>query len=137
MLDLWAETHPLDVPEITRLQRMKTGALIAYACSAGAILGRADPHQRQVLNGYAHDVGLAFQITDDLLDVDGTASEMGKATQKDAAAGKATFVSLLGVERARDQANILAEQATRHLDIFGQKGKYLRDLAKFVVQRRS
>jgi farnesyl diphosphate synthase len=137
MLDLWAETHSLDVPEITRLQRMKTGALIAYACNAGAILGRADPHQRQLLNGYAHDVGLAFQITDDLLDVDGTAAEMGKATQKDAAAGKATFVSLLGVERARAQAQILADQAIRHLEVFGEKAKYLRDLAKFVVQRRS
>jgi farnesyl diphosphate synthase len=137
MLDLWAEDHALDMPEITRLQRMKTGALIAYACNAGAILGRADQHQRQLLNGYAHDIGLAFQITDDLLDVDGEAAEVGKATHKDAAAGKATFVSLLGAERARDQAHILADQATRHLDVFGEKGKYLRDLAKFVVQRRS
>jgi len=96
MLDLWAEDHALDVPEITRLQRMKTGALIAYSCNAGAILGRADGHQRQLLNGYAHDIGLAFQIIDDLLDVDGNAEELGKATNKDAAAGKATFVSLLG-----------------------------------------
>ena len=137
MLDLWAEDHALDVPEITRLQRMKTGALIAYSCNAGAILGRADGHQRQLLNGYAHDIGLAFQIIDDLLDVDGNAEELGKATNKDAAAGKATFVSLLGTERARDQAQILADQAIRHLEIFGEKGNFLRDLAKFVVQRRS
>jgi farnesyl diphosphate synthase len=137
MLDLWAETHALDVPEITRLQRMKTGALIAYSCHAGAILGRADTHQRHLLNAYAHDIGLAFQITDDLLDVDGDAAELGKATHKDAAAGKATFVSLLGVERARDQAAILADQATRHLETFGEKGNFLRDLAKFVVLRRS
>ena len=137
MLDLWAEEHKLDIPEITRLQRMKTGALIAFSCNAGAILGRADDHQRIALHGYAHDVGLAFQITDDLLDVSGTAAELGKATQKDEAAGKATFVSLLGLERARDQALILADQATKHLEIFGEKGNILRDLAKFVVERRS
>ncbi len=137
MLDLWAEEHKLDIPEITRLQRMKTGALIAFSCNAGAILGRADEHQRLALHGYAHDVGLAFQITDDLLDISGTAAELGKATQKDEAAGKATFVSLLGVERARDQALILADQATKHLEVFGEKGNILRDLAKFVVERRS
>lgn len=137
MLDLWAEEHKLDIPEITRLQRMKTGALITFSCNAGAILGRADEHRRIALNGYAHDVGLAFQITDDLLDVSGTAAELGKATQKDEAAGKATFVSLLGLERARDQALILADQATKHLEIFGEKGNILRDLAKFVVERRS
>ncbi len=137
MLDLWAEEHKLDIPEITRLQRMKTGALITFSCNAGAILGRADEHRRIALNGYAHDVGLAFQITDDLLDVSGTAAELGKATQKDEAAGKATFVSLLGLERARDQALILADQATKHLEVFGEKGNILRDLAKFVVERRS
>ena len=137
MLDIWAETHKLDVPQITRLQRMKTGALIAYSCQAGAILGRADTHQRHLLSAYAHDIGLAFQIADDLLDVSSTAEELGKATQKDEAAGKATFVSLLGVERAREQATILVDQATKHLEIFGEKGNILRDLAKFVVERRS
>ncbi len=137
MLDIWAETHKLDVPEITRLQRMKTGALIGYSCAAGAILGRADDHQRHMLNAYANNIGLAFQIADDLLDVSATAEEMGKATGKDTEAGKATFVSLLGADRARDQAMILIDQATKYLEIFGEKGNILRDLAKFVVERRS
>lgn len=137
MLDIWAETHRLDIPEITRLQRMKTGALIAYSCQAGAILGRADERQRHLLNAYAHDVGLCFQITDDLLDVEGEAAEVGKATHKDEASGKATFVSLLGREGARERAQILCDQAVRHLEIFGEKGKFLRDLAQFIVERRS
>ena len=137
MLDIWAETHTLDMPEITRLQRMKTGALIAYSCNAGAILGRAEERQRHLLNAYAHDVGLCFQITDDLLDVEGEAAEVGKATHKDEASGKATFVSLLGKEGARERARLLSDQACHHLDIFGEKGRFLRDLAKFIVERRS
>jgi farnesyl diphosphate synthase len=135
MLDLVAEDHALNMPEITRLQRMKTGALIAVSCEAGAILGKASKNARHVLHAYAHDVGLAFQIADDLLDVEGDEKEVGKKTDKDAAAGKATFVSLLGVERAREQAQLLAEQAASHLDIFDEKGKLLKDLADFVVNR--
>jgi len=135
MLDLVAEEHTLNMPEITRLQRMKTGALIAVSCEAGAILGRASEKAQHALHAYAHDIGLAFQIADDLLDVEGDEKEVGKKTGKDAAAGKATFVSLLGVERAREQAELLAEQAARHLDIFEQKGKLLRDLAYFVASR--
>jgi len=135
MLDLVAEDHALNMPEITRLQRMKTGALIAVSCEAGAILGKASKNARHVLHAYAHDVGLAFQIADDLLDVEGDEKEVGKKTGKDAAAGKATFVSLLGVERAREQAQLLAEQAASHLDIFDEKGKLLKDLADFVVNR--
>ena len=137
MLDLVAEEHELDVPEITRLQRMKTGALISYACQAGAILGKASEHQRHMLAAYAHDLGLAFQIVDDLLDVEGDAKEMGKATKKDEDAGKATFVSLLGVERAKEQAAFLTAQAIKHLEIFEEKGNFLRDLADFVVKRRN
>jgi farnesyl diphosphate synthase len=135
MLDLVAEDHALNMSEITRLQRMKTGALIAVSCEAGAILGKASKNARHVLHAYAHDVGLAFQIADDLLDVEGDEKEVGKKTGKDAAAGKATFVSLLGVERAREQAQLLAEQAASHLDIFDEKGKLLKDLADFVVNR--
>ncbi|MDP6427672.1 MAG: polyprenyl synthetase family protein [Rhodospirillales bacterium] len=136
MLDLMAADHELDVHEITRLQRMKTGALISYSCQAGAILGKAAENQRHMLAAYAHDLGLAFQIIDDLLDVEGDAEEMGKRTGKDGQAGKATFVSLLGPERAREQANILADQAIKHLEIFAEKGDLLGDLAEFVVRRR-
>ena len=135
MLDLVAKDHALNMPEITRLQRMKTGALIAVSCEAGAIMGRASEKARHALHAYAHDIGLAFQIADDLLDVEGDEAEVGKKTGKDAAAGKATFVSLLGRERAREQAGLLADQAVMHLDLFEEKGKLLRDLAYFVVSR--
>ena len=137
MLDLMAENATLDMPEITRLQRMKTGALIAFSCESGAILGKAAEPARHALRAYAHDLGLAFQIADDLLDVEGTAEEVGKKTGKDAALGKATFVSLLGVERARAQAQMLAEQAGRHLEMFDEKADYLKELARFVVSRRT
>jgi farnesyl diphosphate synthase len=137
MLDLLAEQRELDMPEITRLQRMKTGMLIGISCEAGAILGKGSKQNRHALHAYAHDLGLAFQIVDDLLDVEGTAEEVGKKTGKDADAGKATFVSLLGHERARNQADMLAEQAIRHLDLFEGKADPLRDLAKFVVKRRT
>ena len=137
MLDLVAEDHELDVPEITRLQRMKTGELIAVSCEAGAILGKASEHARLQLHAYAHDIGLAFQIADDLLDVEGDAGEVGKATGKDAAAGKATFVSLLGVERAREQAEMLGRQAQEHLESFGDIAEPLAALAHFIVNRRS
>lgn len=135
MMDLFAEDHDLNMPEITRLQRMKTGALIAVSCESGAILGKASENARHVLHAYAHDVGLAFQIADDLLDVEGDEKQLGKKTGKDAAAGKATFVSLLGVDRARDQAEVLAEQAASHLEIFAEKGKLLKELAHYVVNR--
>ena len=137
MLDLLAEQRELDMPEITRLQRMKTGMLIGISCEAGAILGKGSAQNRHALHAYAHDLGLAFQIVDDLLDVEGTAEEVGKKTGKDADAGKATFVSLLGLKRARNQADMLAEQAIQHLDLFEEKADPLRDLAKFVVERRT
>ena len=135
ILDLFAEKNILGMPEITRLQRMKTGALINCSCQSGAILGKASETQRHLLNAYAYDIGLAFQITDDLLDIDGDPKELGKATNKDTKAGKATFVSQLGVERARSQAVILTDQAIKHLDIFGEKAVLLRDLARLVIER--
>jgi farnesyl diphosphate synthase len=137
MLDLLAEQHELKMPEVTRLQRMKTGALIAFSCEAGAILGKASDSARHALRHYAHDLGLAFQIVDDLLDVEGDAAEVGKKTGKDKDAGKATFVSLLGTEQARAQAAMLAEQAANHLEIFAETADPLRSLARFVVNRRS
>jgi farnesyl diphosphate synthase len=137
MIDLAAADRDMDIGEITRLQRLKTGALIAFACEAGAILGRAPETAHEALRGYAHDLGLAFQIADDLLDVEGSAAETGKAVGKDAAQGKATFVSILGPERARAQARMLAEQAVRHLAIFDENADFLRNVALFVVERRS
>lgn len=137
MLDLAAESIELDMGGITRLQRLKTGALIAFSCEAGAILGRASAEPREALRGYAHDLGLTFQIADDLLDVEGTMEETGKAVGKDAAAGKATFVSILGVERARAQAKLLAQQAAEHLSVFGELAGPLRAAASFVVERRN
>ncbi|MHC8509766.1 MAG: polyprenyl synthetase family protein [Rhodospirillales bacterium] len=137
MFDLTAEKTELDMPRITRLQRMKTGVLIAVSCQAGAILGKASPQARTALDAYTHDLGLAFQIADDLLDVEGSAETLGKAAQKDAEAGKATFVSLLGAEKARNQAAMLAVQASRHLGIFGERASLLSALARFVVERKS
>ena len=137
MLDLLAEGEEFAAPEIARLQRMKTGALINFSCQAGAILGKASENQRHMLNAFAHDLGLAFQIIDDLLDVEGTVEETGKEVNKDARAGKQTFVSLLGPERARDQAKILSAQAIKHLEIFGEKGNLLSQLVQFLVQRRN
>lgn len=137
MLDLMAEERSLDMEQITRLQRLKTGMLIAVACEAGAILGKAPDAARHALAAYAHDLGLAFQIADDLLDVEGDEEVVGKKTGKDADAGKATFVSLLGVERARDQASMLIEQAILHLEPFEARAGTLRELARYVIDRNA
>jgi farnesyl diphosphate synthase len=136
MIDLITEHQKLDIGVITRLQRMKTGALIAFSCEAGAILAKAPGELRTALRGYAHDLGLAFQIADDLLDVEGSAAETGKPVGADAAAGKATFVSILGVERARAQAELLASQAVAHLELFEQRAELLGEAARFVIARR-
>ena len=135
MMDLLAgETEPT-IESVTRMQRMKTGALIVFACEAGGLMARASPKAMQALNGFAHDLGLAFQITDDLLDVEGDAERMGKAARKDHAAGKATFVAMLGAERAKDQARHLAAQAAGHLDMFDERADLLRAVAEFAVTR--
>lgn len=137
MFDLAAEDlPPLDIGQITRLQQLKTGRLFAFSCEAGAILGKADPAQRHALQNYAHDMGLAFQIADDILDVESDPETLGKATQKDADAGKATFISILGLERAREQANMLADQAAAHLDLFGEKADLLKQIARYMVERK-
>jgi len=137
MIDLLAHTLDLDVAGITRLQQMKTGRLFSFSSEAGAVMGKAHGEMRLALRNYAHDLGLAFQIADDILDVEGDAAEVGKKVGKDADAGKATFVSLLGLDRARSQAAMLADQACRHLDPFGDKADLMRDVARYVVQRRS
>ncbi len=136
MMDLEAENQNLDIGAITRLQRLKTGELIAFSCEAGAILGKAREPLRHALKAYAHDLGLAFQITDDLLDTLGSEKDLGKKVGKDAHAGKATFVSILGVERARAQAQMLADQAVAHLEVFEDKAELLREVARFVVERQ-
>ena len=137
MIDLEAETKTLNLAEITRLQQLKTGALIGFACEAGAMLGRAPDDAQKALRAYADTLGLAFQIADDLLDVEGSVEETGKAVGKDANAGKATFVSLLGVDGARKQANALVDQAVSHLSAFDDRADLLRLTARFVVDRRN
>jgi len=137
MLDLQAEHRTLPASAVTRLQQLKTGALIAFASEAGAILGKASPPYRQALHAYAHDFGLAFQITDDLLDIEGNEETLGKSTGKDQVAGKSTLVSLLGVDRARLQARMLSDQAVKHLDLFDGKADLLRAAARYAVERRA
>jgi farnesyl diphosphate synthase len=135
MMDIAAETQTFDLNGVTRLQQMKTGALIAFSVEAGAIMGRVPPEGRGSLRGYARDVGLAFQIADDLLDEEGDEELAGKALHKDAAAGKATFLSLLGVERARAQAQMLVNQAISHLNSFGPEADLLRAIARYSIER--
>ena len=136
MIDMLAEGQALTAEQITRLQALKTGRLIQFSAEAGAILGRAAPMQRHMLSAYGRDLGAAFQIADDLLDAVGTTEETGKTAGKDAAAGKATLVAVLGVERARAQAEMLAAQAAAHLESFGERAELLRQLAAYVVARR-
>ena len=132
--DIAAETadRPLTLDQITELQANKTGALLEWPVVAGAILGRADPSP---LRRYARAVGLAFQIADDILDVEGDAEKAGKALRKDAEAGKATFVSLLGLDGAKARARALIDEAIDALDAFGPDAETLRDLARFVIAR--
>lgn len=135
MMDLVAENEAFDLGTVTRLQQLKTGALICAAVEAGAILGRVPPEARTSLRGYAHDLGLAFQIVDDLMDVEGDEALAGKKLRKDEAAGKETFVSLLGTERAREQSRMLVDQAIEHLRHYGNDADLLRAIARFVVER--
>lgn len=135
MMDIMAEGADYDLPAVTRLQQLKTGALLGAAVEMGAILGRVPPEGRSHLRGYARDIGLAFQIVDDLLDHEGDEAAAGKALRKDAVAGKQTFVSLLGASRAREQAGALVEQAVGQLSQHGEEADLLRALARFIVER--
>ena len=135
MMDLAAETANFDLQTVTRLQQLKTGALIAFSVEAGAILARIPPEGRTALRAYARDIGLAFQIADDIMDVEGDEALAGKALHKDAAAGKGTFVTLMGLERAREQATALVDQAIGHLASFGDEATLLRAIARYVVER--
>ncbi|HEY5597311.1 MAG TPA: farnesyl diphosphate synthase [Kiloniellales bacterium] len=137
MIDLSAERARLDLEGITALQSLKTGALIAFSCDAGAILGGADAAARAALRDYARDLGLAFQIADDLLDAESTPEQLGKPTGQDDAAGKATFLGLLGADGARRKARALVTRACARLEIFGKKADVLQQTAHFVIARRS
>ncbi len=137
MIDISPERAALDLDGIRRLQALKTGALIAFACEAGAVLGQAEPAARDALIGFAEDLGLAFQIVDDLLDAEGSAADLGKPTGQDEALGKATFVGHLGIEGARAEAARIVDDACARLEMFGEKGSLLRATARFVLDRRS
>ncbi len=135
MLDIIGEKQEFDVGTISRLQRLKTGKLIAFCCEAGAILGKANAAHRQALRNYAHDLGLAFQVTDDLLDAEGDPDVMGKPANQDGK--KSTFVTTMGHEKARLRAEMLVEQAVTHLRVFDHgRVSLLEDLAHYVLMRR-
>lgn len=135
MMDIVAENESFDLPTVTRLQQLKTGALLAASVEMAAILGHVTIEGRAHLRGYARDIGLAFQIADDLLDLEGDEAAAGKALRKDDAQGKQTFLSLLGPERAREQARRLVEQAVDLLQSYGPEADLLRELARFIVER--
>ena len=137
MMDLLAEGSTLDRKQIDLIQELKTGALIQCSIEFGALLGNATTVQHHALIGYGHFLGRAFQLADDLLDVEGEEAEMGKALGKDEAAGKATLVSILGLEAARKLLDDLESQAIEKLNIFGTEADTLRAAAKFVSQRRN
>ncbi len=137
VIDISVEEHSRDEALITELQALKTGALISYAVEAGALLGHAVPDQRENLAAYARDLGLMFQITDDILDVEGDADLMGKATRKDENLGKATFVSILGLEGAKEKARKLGIRAKSRLEGFGKRANILLETVDFVLERRN
>ena len=137
MIDLMSETQAIDLPTISRMNRMKTGGLISFSCIAGAVLGRANPAHRLALRNYAYDLGLAFQIVDDILDHTGDRSKTGKDAKKDAKSDKTTFVDSMGLDGAQKQAKTLIEQAIDHLATFGARADSLRAVARFVLHRQS
>lgn len=140
MLDLHTEKFSAgDQAEtiISRIEEMKTGRLIRYACEAGAVLGKASPKERQALINYSRKIGMAFQITDDMLDVSGSQELMGKTLNKDAAQNKLTFVSLYGLQSAGLMATDLIKEAKDYLKIFGPRAENLTQLADFILTRRN
>lgn len=139
MLDIYAENLPQTENSealIRRIEEMKTGRLIRFACEAGAILGRADMDSRLAVIDYARKIGIAFQIADDILDVEGNQELVGKTLQKDAAQGKVTFVSIYGLEKAKKIAADLVKEAQKSIGIFGRKAKTLHDLAQYIIDRK-
>jgi len=137
MIDMQAPSSTFGPDDVILLQRLKTGALFEYACEAGAILAGAEESEQERLRHYARDLGLAFQIADDLLDVTGTTEQLGKTAGKDVEQGKATLVSVYGVDGARKEAAKLADRAARLLDGYGERANLLRELPQFIVDRDS
>ena len=135
VMDMAAEDEDYDLRQVTRLQQLKTGALLGASVEMGAVLGRVPLEGRGHLRAYARDIGLAFQIADDLLDVEGDEALAGKALRKDGEQGKATFVTLMGADKAREQARALVDQAIGHLSSHGSDARLLEALARFVVER--
>ena len=137
MMDIEAPSHSFGEGEVALLQRMKTGALFTFSCEAGPILAEAGKEHVERLRAYAHDLGLAFQIADDLIDATSTAEKAGKAVGKDAEAGKATLVSLHGIDGARREARRIAERAAETLAGYGAVAEPLRRLPAYLVERES
>jgi len=138
MLDLAAEEkHSHNLDEIIAIQSLKTGALFRYSLEGGAILAQAGAEDRERMRTYADRVGLAFQIADDILDVESSPEQLGKATQKDAEAGKATFIDLFGLDGAKARASALADEAVGALSSYGSKADSLREAARFIVERKN
>jgi farnesyl diphosphate synthase len=125
-----------DLIAVTRMNRLKTGALINFAVDAGALIGCASEAERTALSRYAHDIGLAFQMVDDLLDAEGVVRDTGKAVGKDKARGKVNFVTVLGTEATRERVGMLALQAKRHLAMLGPRAGVLLEAVDFIVNRR-
>lgn len=136
MIDMLEDDSPRDLNTITRMQRMKTGALISYSVEAGAIIGGASDVEKHALHGFAHDLGLAYQIADDLLDATGNEADVGKPLRTDETAGKANFVTILGVEQAQERVRLLAAQAKEHLAIFRNRANILLQSVDFVLDRK-
>ena len=136
-LDIAAETQNFDLAQVTRLQQLKTGALLAASVELGAILGHVAPEGRRHLRAYAHDIGLAFQIADDVLDVTATSAQLGKTAGRDVALAKSTYVSLMGVDQARAEAEALSQRAIGHLEQAGLDAGALGALAEYIVRRES
>ncbi|MEM6534711.1 MAG: polyprenyl synthetase family protein [Pseudomonadota bacterium] len=135
MIDMLQDNSPRDLNTITRMQRLKTGALISYSVEAASLIGGANDVERQALHGFSHDLGLAYQIADDLLDAEGDEAEVGKPLRSDESAGKANFVTILGIEAARERVRLLAAQAKQHLAIFRNKANILLQSVDFVLDR--
>ena len=135
MIDMLETDSPRDLNTITRMQRLKTGALISYSVEAGGIIGGANEAERHALHGFSHDLGLAYQISDDLLDATGDEADVGKPLRTDEVAGKANFVTLLGVGQAQERVRLLAAQAKEHLAIFHSRANILLQSVDFVLDR--
>ncbi len=136
MMDMYSNILENDIAAVTRMQRLKTGGLFHFAVEAGGLMGHASPEAMNALFGFAHDFGLAFQITDDILDVTGTKEVTGKAVSKDDESGKTTFVTLLGLENAKERVAILCKQAKSHLRMFGSNAQMLLELVDNIENRQ-